>query len=332
MKIILIRHGSKDDQSASEDKDTPLSSTGRNETVRLGKTLAELDIRPEVYLTSNYKHADEMGRLLAMQLNAAALPTQVLNLDSLTPYSPTWTLEDILEEAEKKGVDLKTQKAVAVVGHEARLSELLTRLTSTRDRPFNRAEAACVAAESFRDFLQGTGNVAYRIPVADYQEEELRSKVTSKMTVSTLLAGFTFSSLLGILLATEGGFTLWQTVATICLTTSLALFIASVYMYDRMAMPEGFWVYGDRPHPEKKLLLRWDNETFEEDWEQRGPLYAYMVWTWEYVFAPAIAFGVVGFAAILLNTQEVAVTVGGLAAIVVVLGYYVITRPKLGTD
>jgi len=68
MKIILIRHGSKDYSSTFEDKDRPLSDEGRNETERLGKNLAGLDLEPRIYLTGNFKHAAEMGKILVEQL------------------------------------------------------------------------------------------------------------------------------------------------------------------------------------------------------------------------------------------------------------------------
>ncbi|NIT58116.1 MAG: hypothetical protein GWN00_18370, partial [Aliifodinibius sp.] len=93
----------------------------------------------------------------------------------------------------------------------------------------------------------GNARIEFRIPVNDFQEDKLRSKIQSKMSVSTFLAGFTFAALIGLLTKTSGDFTILQMVSAIGLTFSLALFIAAIYMYDRLSMPEGFWVYDDRP-------------------------------------------------------------------------------------
>ncbi|WP_455389563.1 SixA phosphatase family protein [Petrachloros mirabilis] len=328
MKIILIRHGSREDENKVEDKDKLLSAEGREQTGKLGDVLSRLDLRPELYLTSTYKHAKEMGNILSKHLDVKT-PPPVLSLDALTPRMRTATFEDIIDEAEKEGIDLSQLEVVTVIGHEhdGRLSRLLTRLTSVRARPFNRAEAACLTAPAFDDFLRGRGEVEFRLPVVDYHEDKLRPKIRSKLTVATFLAGFTFTALIRVLQETTNSYAPLQIVATIALTAALALFIAAVYMYDQLSMPEGFWVYGDRG---RSRSVRGDQ--FESDWRQQGPLYAYMVWTWTYVFTPAVALGLLGFLAILLNTRQVFMIRGGLIVIIAVLAYYVVTRPRLGTD
>ena len=330
MKIILIRHGSREYDGTSEDKDMPLSDGGKDEVRRLGTALARLDLKPEVYLTSHYRHAIETGNILTAQLSETS-PARVLNLCALTPKSPTETFEDLIDEARSAGIDLGTLKVVAVVGHEARLSQLLTRLTSTRARPFNRAEVACLTADSFVDFLQGRGKVEFRLPVVDYQEDRLRPKVQSKMTVSTFLAGFTFTALIEILTGTERSLAPLQVAAAISLTAALALFVASVYVYDQLGMPEGFWVYGDRPKFRRVWIKKFAKQ-FEEDRRLHGILYAYMVWTWGWVFSPAVVLGLLGFVAILFNTGDMWVIGGGLVVVIAVLLYYLATRPELGTD
>jgi phosphohistidine phosphatase SixA len=328
MKIILIRHGSRDENISSTDREMPLSNDGLGETRRLGDALARLDLKPDLYLTSHYRHTRQMQDILATQLDHEP-PARVLNLDALTPYSGTATFEDIIDEAEKQDIDLSQPEVVAVIGHEhdGRLSRLLTRLTSARARPFNQAEAACLTAPAFNDFLRGRGQVEFRLPVVDYQEDELRPKIQSKLTVATFLAGFTFSALIWVLQGTTNGYAPLQIVATIALTAALALFIAAVYMYDQLSMPEGFWVYGDRGRSRSV----WGKQC-EADWRQQGPLYAYMVWTWTYVFTPAVALGLLGFLIILLDSGQVFMIGGGFVVIIAMLAYYIITRPKLGTD
>lgn len=330
MRIFLIRHGAREHDGTSEDKNMPLSNGGKDEVRRLGPALARLDLRPEVYLTSYYRHAIETGNILTAQLNDTS-PVRILNLCALTPKSPTETFEDIIDEAISAGLALRTLKVVAVVGHEARLSQLLTRLTSARARPFNRAEVACLTANSFVDFLQGRGKVEFRLPVVDYQEDQLRPKVQSKMTVSTFLAGFTFTALIEILSGTEKTLAPLQVVAAISLTAALALFVAAVYVYDQLGMPEGFWVYGDRPTFRRVWIKKFAKQ-FEEDRCHHGILYAYLVWTWGWVFSPAVGLGLLGFVAILFNTKDVWVITGGFVVVIAVGMYYLATRPELGTD
>jgi hypothetical protein len=206
---------------------------------------------------------------------------------------------------------------------------LLTCLTSKRPRPFNRAEAVCVTAHSLSDLLGGQGQIAFRIPVVDYQEDKLRDKIHSKMSVSTFLAGFTFTALIELLKEPQQ-LNRYRMAAAICLTWALALFVAAVYMYDRLGMPEGFWAYGDRPKLQR-MLQRSRSSKFEKDLRNHGPLYAYMVWTWKRVFTPAVAIALFGFIMILLSTWGIVIW-GGLIALTVVILYYFIARPLLGTD
>src|SRR5204862_4300420 len=76
-------------------------------------------------------------------------------------------------------------------------------------------------------------------------EEFLRPKVQTKMTVATLLAGFTFTALIELLLGQN--LSAYRISASVLLVVALSLFIACVYIYDRLSMPEGLWVYGARP-------------------------------------------------------------------------------------
>jgi hypothetical protein len=71
---------------------------------------------------------------------------------------------------------------------------------------------------------------------------------------------------------------------------------------------------------------------FKKELDQNGPLYAHMVWTWVFVFTPAVIFGFIGFIAILINTQEPIIIIGGVVALFIVIRFYFLARPKLGSD
>jgi hypothetical protein len=111
-------------------------------------------------------------------------------------------------------------------------------------------------------------------PPMERREDQLRQKIQSKMTVATFLAGFTFATLLELLKEKDnfsglsnlndyihnklmctigtcesatGNFMLpafsdmLVPLAAICLTTSIVLFIGTVYSYDMLIMPFYQW-------------------------------------------------------------------------------------------
>ena len=118
-----------------------------------------------------------------------------------------------------------------------------------------------------------------------------------------------------------------RAISAVSLTASLALFIAAVYMYDRLSMPEGFWIDEERPSSQFGR-----GKAFEQHLRTNGPLYALMIWTWDHVFTPAVALNLVGFVTLLISTDNYIVLTGGLAAIVAVGIGYLLFRPKLGND
>lgn len=327
MYIILIRHGEREHSRPKEQEFLEgLTDRGKTETIELKDKLAFCGLHPEVFFTSTYAHARESGALLA----DGGAP--VIQLGCLSPGGPMDKLKQIVTEARGRGPRLEAYRVIAFVGHEPSLSQLLTRLTSKRFGPLNRAEAVCVEAESWDDFLRGNGKVCTRIPIVDYQEEQLRSKISSKLSVATFLAGFTFAALIEVLMANPTNTpTQFQsathTIAIVCLTAAAALFIAAAYMYDQLGMPEGFWAYGDRPSRRKVRF-----KEFEKNLRYHGPLYAHMLWVWSFVFTPAVFITVLGFLAILVKTEDKYVIALGSAVVVIVGIYYSRTRPRLGSD
>src|SRR5438876_701981 len=152
VRIILMRHGTKDRTSNLRNEHMPLSQEGKLETERQANLLDKVDIRPEMYLTSYFQHAEDTGKLLADRLGSG-ITARITKLCSLTPHSPTETFEEIVAEARSVNLDLETAKVILLIGHEPRLSRLLIRLTSVRRRPFSRPELVCTAADSFQHFL-----------------------------------------------------------------------------------------------------------------------------------------------------------------------------------
>lgn len=198
---------------------------------------------------------------------------------------------------------------------------------------------------------------------ADIQSQ-LRAKIASKMTVATFLAGFTFAALLELLRDSEQLSSMAIQIAVITLTLALALFVAAVYMYDRLNMPQRFWKYQDpspksaasssgvnNPAPQAataskdppssncktegsllKLIVEklhfkiHDTDGMETD----GALYTYMIAVWTWVFTPAVIAALVGFSAILYSTHNKIIFRSAIIVIIVVMIYYVVLRPILG--
>lgn len=411
MKIILIRHGKKD-AGNNNDLESPLTQEGRGEVQKLAASLARLNIRPAVYLTSMHSHSEQTARVLMDTLNLPGpdrnepLPkARIIRLDSFTPRSKKKKgpadlseerdpLDAILEEVESPELEggplqLDGDQLIAFVGHEPRLSQLLTRLTSQRSRPFRHAEAVCLEDGELAQLLKGKARVDHRMPVTANWEDQLAGKIQSKMTVATFLAGFNFAALFELLKdggnnpltlirpeqinwrATLGLFSLFdslrylRTWAVLFLTLSLGLFVATVYMYDRLLMPVGFWVDQERrvggrkrwghrlyeavfklqlPDEFYARLLRFESpdgiyKRFWGEWEasnyKNGPLYSYMVWVWLRVFNVAVFFAFLGFVAVFLdayNGRRLWIFLLGMLSLLAVREWHRLTRPKLGVD
>jgi hypothetical protein len=156
-------------------------------------------------------------------------------------------------------------QGILIVGHEGRLSDLLTDLTGQRSLPFSHGEVVCVAGTCLTDLVAGRGEIRFRYPTYDHQEEPLRSKVQSKMTISTFLAGFVFTAPSALLLLTPDRWAVEQVVAVVSLTMSLALFVACVYIYDQLGMPSGFWTDADPPRLWKRWYQRLERRR-EDQW------------------------------------------------------------------
>jgi hypothetical protein len=135
--------------------------------------------------------------------------------------------------------------------------------------PFSRAELVCLAFPSPRQIAgtqlprYGRGHVLWTIVPDDRNAaDQVRDKIRSKMETAKLLSGvITFA--LGALLAVLLDPSKWKTVtgpgvvqlAAGLLLAALVLFLATMYAYDRLLMPDRFW--GERrPRPDAAIQRR----------------------------------------------------------------------------
>jgi hypothetical protein len=202
----------------------------------------------------------------------------------------------------------------------------------------------------------------------DYQEDQLRSKVHSKMTVASLLAGFVLTALSAVLVLDKRPWPWDRVSAIVAMTASLALFLAAVYIYDQLSMPSGFWTDAEELRWPWKQLVRCHEARQEKHWSKAwkaaekddkdnerqtddeskgrradddrkvypllhdGPVYRFMVGTSRFVFNPAVFLAVAGFVALLIGTNDIWIWLVGLVALAVAAVYAALHRPPLGAD
>lgn len=342
MELILVRHGSRYEDARGE-----LNDHGQHQIVQLAHALQHRGSAVDCVLTSRHSHARQTADLLRTELSAGAAPLH--ELDSLTPQHGPGDIDTLIDEATAAEPGLQHRHCVVLVGHEGRLSDLLTELTATRARPLGHGEAVSIGGDCLQDLIAGNGRVRYRYPVYDHQDTQLQSKVQSKMSVSTFLAGFVFTALSSLLVLNPDHWIAAHVIAVITLTCSLMLYVACVYIYDQLGMPTGFWT--DAPPArwkdlterfERRRERRWHAvaathgpETADEQlrpWLQDGPRYHLMISTSRWLFTPATTAALAGFLALLKGTQDLRIFLGACAGLVLAGAFALARRPALGAD
>jgi phosphohistidine phosphatase SixA len=235
MQLIIVRHASHEGGR--------LTPRGRHHVDRLARALENRGVRPTLILSSARPQAGETSDILARRLAGAA--PLVHRAGPLYPIAGNpGDFEAVLLAARLAGIELGEHETVLLVGHEGRVSGLVVQVTGARSRPIPAAGAVAVCADSLEALLKGRGTIDFCYPVVDHQEAALRPKVQSKMTVATFLAGFVSAALVTSLFAEQ--FTGARQLAAVFLTLALALFVITVYIYNELGMPEGYWVRGAR--------------------------------------------------------------------------------------
>ena len=210
VSVILIRHGEREKKKDIPDKHAPLTPEGEQSAGKIAKFLSELKLESIFILTSRWKHAQQTADLLA---NGLGIPLpMIVNVDALTPEKKyECSIEAVVKQAQIESLigyakDSTDNSVLVFVGHEPRLTQLATMMTSRRFPPLDRLECLCIDAENLLQLRLGRGKLQWRCksrgtkwlprPVADTSKEELGPKLVSKMTVAALLAGFNFTALL----------------------------------------------------------------------------------------------------------------------------------------
>ena len=330
VRLLFVRHGSRRKDRHTEDRQSPLSQDGKKQATSTLDLLTKAEIPIGTCYSSQYKHAHETALILTDQGSVNT------DLEVLTPHQ-SFTRHTLIDAIEKQP---RSDLPTVFVGHEPRLSKLVAFLTGTRPRPMGPCEVVCVKAESVRALRLGLAKVAWRVPVRAHEEAELRPKVQSKLTVATFLAGFTFTALVAILtggglpdlgkLAEAGSLlgalsTATPFLAILLLTLAMVLFVAAVYAYDSLSMPEGFWIRDDRP-------TRWSAPRTRTELDEFGPVYMHMIGVWRRFFTLAVRLAAVGFLLFVCHAAHWAFAIFLFAAGVALWPWIAAFQPRLGID
>lgn len=345
-RAILVCH----DEKKYTGDEPPFSPSDQEATAGLASFMGELNLKPQLVLRSNCNHARQTAEALAKALgiDPHVDPPKIRAIDALNHGLETdsqFSTESIIDQARAKGSELRDDSTVFLVGNGPPLRQLATMMTSMGVPPLDRFECICIHAPALNALRVGRGRLMWRWrsprPIPRASAEELRPKLTSKMTVAALLAGFNFNALLGLVKDPEKpqlecfqSETLWPPTvqrwstfpalscgAIISLTISMGLFMTAIYVYDRLSMPQNFL----KSPLNKPFLTRW-SQGMEDRLKGFGFVYAAMIYTWWWIFTPAVWLAVCGFLLIVARASP-RLSGGVLCVILLILLYYWLARP-----
>ena len=338
IELIFVRHGKKAYQAANDAND-PLGREQQQAVTTLGAILQKIGVRPTHIYSGSFKHSLQTAEYLQRQLGG---PSGAAQLELLTPQGPL-LVDELIEHIRK---NLQGERGCfLLVAHEPRLRQLITAYTGQRLEPLQHLDSVCITADSPSDLRVGKAKVAWRYPVRNYLEADLRQKISSKMTVATFLAGFTFTALFGLFdsptkpldytrppipwCVPPTWIPVMDTVAFWLLTAAVGLFVAAVYVYDQLSMPQGLW---DSAGKESWWVVWFKGtKTFRDGLKKNGYVYAYMVGTWSALFTPAVILAAIGLG-LVVAIKSLSLAAGYALSLIGVGSYYLITKPKTGVD
>lgn len=145
--LLLLRHAKSSwENDALGDYDRPLNERGRRDAPRMGKLLADLDLTPDLIVTSGAKRAARTAELAAA---AAAYEGDIRYTDELYLADPETFVEVMRETGENVA-------RLMLVGHNPGTEELVSALAG-HDERMPTAALACfrLPIERWQDFEEG---------------------------------------------------------------------------------------------------------------------------------------------------------------------------------
>jgi phosphohistidine phosphatase SixA len=306
------------------------------------------------------KTAEVVTKTLGSLAKCTPKPIPALAPLKFNPYLNTKTHVDLAKEL-KELVTLQTNKnAVLVIGHQPLLGWIAGELTikpiqsvirkafswmipglGLKPIPIARSELLCLAFEkgSFGRQLRGY----LRWVLSPHNEDainDIKEKIKSKMEIAKLLSVFITTGLAFLLGSIVDkakvdylGDYIWALYFSAGLfLVGAALYLATMYAYDRLLMPTRFWEETPPKDPEKRpKWLVWRPPS-----SALWVLYQNMMRIWRYLFTGAtcaVILGLLFLAYAVFKPKEPFVFVGiSIAGAIVFAIYHRIFGPKLGTQ
>lgn len=150
MDLYFLRHANAGKSLANpkQDEQRPLDELGIEQSHRMGKVMARLEVKLDAIISSPLKRAKQTAALVADELG---FQNSLLLVNSLRPDATFEDFRALLRRHTK-------QKAIMVVGHNPTLSEFLTKLVSdeatTSTIELKKGALAKVEIEKRRPVLQ----------------------------------------------------------------------------------------------------------------------------------------------------------------------------------
>jgi phosphohistidine phosphatase SixA len=370
--ILLMRHGEHETKGPSDTPVRRLTDRGREETAEVTKVLAsmlkelkddkDLSISIGVIWQAKTQEAAKTAEVVTKILGSLAkcTPEPDLNPVKFNPYRNTKTHVDLAKKLKKLLTSPSETNAVLVIGHQPLLGWIAGELTikpiqsvirkgfswmipglGLKPIPIARSELLCFAFEkgSFGRQLQGH----LRWVLSPHNEEainDIKDKIKSKMEIAKLLSVFITTGLaflLGSIVDKAKVDYLGDYIWALYISAGLflvggALYLATMYAYDRLLMPTRFWEETPPRDPEKRpKWLVWRPPS-----SALWVLYQNMMRIWRYLFTGAtyaVILGLLFFAYAVFKSKEPFVFVGiAVAGAILFAIYHKIFGPKLGTQ
>jgi hypothetical protein len=337
--LLITRHARPDKTSAADEV-----------AERLVDTQTELARSKWPMQVTDVEHADTHESCATAEIFARALGLRARTGDvalgpkDFPPYAPTHTetQQPDADAVERSWVKIEERLAEApsavplLVGHQPAIDWLLANDRVDGAVALAPAEVACLVRP-------GNGGGKWHLwwmltPSEAAAIEPLRQKISSKMTVLSVLTGFTLAVIAAVLVALPDDTAprVLAAAATTCFACAAAMYVCILLAYDELMMPHRFW-RADR----RSLTTRTPSHP---GGVARPPssagivLYQYMVALWRWAMAALV---VSGAGVVLLGVSEAAVNSAIAAVTVAVLGaalgiavklLWVRIKPRLGTE
>jgi phosphohistidine phosphatase len=151
-ELYLLRHAHAGDPLAWQgpDEERPLSDKGERQAERLGRFLADVKFRPDIFITSPNVRAARTAEIVAGKLGV-----DVTVDDRLAGAFGLAALERLLTDAGNPGRPV-------IVGHDPDFSDLLALLSGTSHAPMRKGALALVEVD--RPLAAGAGTLRWLVP------------------------------------------------------------------------------------------------------------------------------------------------------------------------